>query len=56
MLYLYKPNGQLASQDWIIGINEVAQWSFFLPSAGQWRLKLVASGTNDVVEFFARWE
>lgn len=55
-LYLYKPNGDLASHDWIMGVNEIAQWSLFLPSSGEWRLRVVAQGTTASVNVYARWE
>ena len=55
-LYLYKPNGELASHDWIMGINEVVEWSLFWPTSGNWRLRVMAQGTNEPVYVWASWQ
>lgn len=55
-VYLYKPNGNLQSNDWIMGVNEVVKWSVFLPSSGTWRVRFVAQGTTAPVNVYARWE
>lgn len=55
-LYLYKPNGELASHDWIMGVNEVTEWSLFWPTSGYWRLRVMAQGTNAPVDIWASWE
>lgn len=55
-VYLYKPNGDIQSNDWIMGVNEVVKWSVFLPSSGTWRVRFVAQGTNAPVNVYARWE
>lgn len=55
LLYLYKPNGELASNDWMMGVKETAKWKFTLPTAGTWRIKVVAHLTNAPVTFSAKW-
>ncbi len=55
-LYLYKPNGELASHDWIMGINEITQWSLFWPTSGYWKLRVMAQGTTAPVEVWAGWQ
>ena len=56
LLYLYNPDGELKSYDWIMGVNETAQWTLFLPSSGEWRLRVYAQGTTASVRVSARWE
>lgn len=55
-VYLYKPNGNIQSNDWIMGVNEVVKWNVFLPSSGTWRVRFVAQGTTAPVNVYARWE
>lgn len=55
-LYLYKPNGELASHDWIMGVNEVTEWSLFWPTFGYWKLRVMAQGTNAPVDVWAGWQ
>lgn len=56
LLYLYNPSGDLVSHDWIMGVNEIAQWNLVLPSSGEWRLRVIAQGTTSMVNVYARWE
>jgi hypothetical protein len=56
LVYLYNPSGKLVSNSWVMGVNEIAKWSVTLPSSGQWRLYIVASGTNASVNIWAKWE
>lgn len=56
LLYLYDPNGKLVSDDWIMGLNQAATWSIFLPKSGTWRLYVVGHGTEDYVEVTAGWQ
>lgn len=55
-VYLYKPNGEIASHDWVMDPNEIRTWSLTLPSSGTWKLHIVAGNTNEPVEIFAKWE
>lgn len=55
-VYLYKPNGNIQSNDWIMGVNEVVKWDVFLPSSGTWTVRFVAQGTTSPVNVYARWE
>ena len=55
-VYLYKPNGDLASDNWVMSPNEITSWTLILPSSGTWKLQIVAGGTDEPVEVFARWE
>ena len=55
-VYLYKPNGNIQSKDWTMGVNEIVKWSVFLPSSGTWRVRFVAQGTTAPVNVYARWE
>ncbi|MCI8362024.1 MAG: hypothetical protein HFJ41_02605 [Clostridia bacterium] len=55
-LYLYDPNGNLKSNDWIMGSNEIAQWSLFLPSSGTWRLRVISHASTTPVRVFVQWE
>lgn len=55
-VYLYKPNGNLQSNDWVMSVNEIVKWSVFLPSSGTWRVRLVAQATTAPVNVYVRWE
>lgn len=55
-LYVYSPRGTLVSNDWIIGVNEAANWSVFLPSSGEWHIHAVAQGNAAEVELYAVWQ
>ena len=55
-LYVYSPRGTLVSDDWIIGVNEAANWSVFLPSSGEWHIHAVAQGNAAEVELHAVWQ
>ena len=55
LLYLTSPNGNLVSNDWIIGTNEATYWDVFLPASGTWTLKAVAYGTDASLSLSARW-
>ena len=55
-LYLYNNStGKLVSNDWIMGVQDDAQWSVTLPSSGTYRLRVVLSGTNASVSFAGKW-
>ena len=54
-LYLTSPNGNLVSNDWIMGTSEATYWDVFLPASGTWTLKAIALGTDANVHIFARW-
>lgn len=54
-LYLTSPNGNLVSNDWIIGVNEATYWDVILPASGTWTLEAVALGTDSSVSIYARW-
>lgn len=56
LLYLYNPKGKLVSNDWMMGANEMVQWSITLPSSGDWKLKAVAFAVDEPVSVAARWE
>ena len=53
-VHLYKGEKEL-SDDWIMGVDDVASWSFFLPSSGEYTLKIQAYATNANVDFYAWW-
>ncbi len=55
-LYLYDPDGKLVSHDWVMGTNEAAKWSVFLPKSGTWRLYVVGHATEEYVDVWAGWE
>lgn len=55
LLYLYNPKGKLVSNDWVMGINGTYEWKLTLPSSGQWRLWVIAQGTDADVEIVAKW-
>lgn len=55
-LYLYDPDGKLVSHDWVMGTNEAARWSVFLPKSGIWRLYVVGHATEEYVDVWAGWE
>lgn len=55
ILHLYSPNGALRSDDWLMGVNEVATWDIFLPASGTWRLEIAAQGTYDDVKVYVTW-
>lgn len=55
ILLLYDPNGKLRSNDWLMGVNEVATWDFFWPPEGEWKLEVAAQGTYDKVTVTASW-
>ena len=52
---LISPRGTEVSQDWIMSVNEVAQWSVFLPSSGQWTVQITSNGTTSSVNVFLNW-
>lgn len=54
-IYLYRPNGSQVSDDWIMGVNEAVRWIVLSPQSGNWKLRVVASGTNAVVNVYATW-
>ena len=55
-LYLYNSNGKLVSNDWIMSINGVYEWTLFLPSSGKYHLRVIAQGTDADVEIAAKWQ
>lgn len=55
-IYLYNPSGKLVSDQWEMGVNETVKWSVFLPSSGQWHLRIVGYLTNAPAYVFAGWE
>ena len=55
ILHLYSPNGALRSDDWLMGVNEVATWDVFLPAAGTWILEVAAQGTYADVDVTVSW-
>lgn len=44
-VYLYKGE-KMVSNDWIMGVDDVAAWSLFLPSSGEYTLKIQAYATK----------
>lgn len=54
-IFLYDPNGNQVSTDWIMGINEIASWPFLFPKSGDWTVRIIATGTNAPVNVFIRW-
>lgn len=54
-IYLYRPNGSQVSDDWIMGVNEAVRWLVLSPQSGNWKLRVVASGTNAAVNVYATW-
>lgn len=52
---LTSPRGNVVSNDWVMGVNEVAQWKINLPSSGQWTVEITATGTTAIVNVFLDW-
>lgn len=55
-LYLYSPNGDLVSDDWIMGVSDESNEYMFLPSYGRYTLKVIAQGNNQPVNVDAWWQ
>ncbi len=52
---LTSPRGTVVSNDWIMSVNEVAQWKVNLPSSGQWKVEVTANATTAPVNVFLDW-
>ena len=55
-IYLYDPDGNIKSNDWIMGVNQLVRCNVFLPKSGTWTVHLVAQGTTAGVDVYVRWE
>lgn len=52
---LTSPRGTVVSNDWVMSVNEVAQWKVNLPSSGQWTVEVTANATTAPVNVFLDW-
>lgn len=53
---LFGPNGNLVSDDWYLDPNGTHTFSMFLPSDGEYTLRVYAQGTAAPVVVQAYWE
>ena len=52
---LTSPRGTIVSNDWIMSVNEVAQWKVTLPSSGTWTVQITSNATSAPVNVFLNW-
>ena len=55
IVQLISPRNNVVSQDWIMGVNDIASWKVTLPSSGVWTVKISSNGTNAPVRVFLNW-
>ena len=54
-IHLISPRNNEVSQDWIMGVNEIASWKVPLPSSGDWTVRISSNSTNAPVNVFLNW-